>query len=338
MTFVVHRFRSVKTQLPEGENEGARRRMAASPDPANSLIVVAGVLLASVVCLTLGVAGVIRPRLWHNARLCLGAWFVVLLALLLAGNGITVDIPGEAGLVAILAAQLVILLAVGGLYQKSVNDPAFRSMALTLLTLVAGGANFFLLAWHLEEPPMPTDRKHYELVSVKDQVFDERAKVREVRTDQGTPIALYRCEDPMPWLAGEAARLEAEYLNKVIRVEAANPSYNCHGWTFTGGRFHIRGSEALIILRENGYYEVSDPQPGDVIAYWVNNDQTLCHTGVVKFTDGQGLVVIESKWDLLGRYLHAPEVQPYSQHFTYFRTVRGSNLLSGLSGQESAAE
>lgn len=310
-----------------------RRESAGTMDQAlgqfNSWLTLAGVLGSAIVCLTLGVTGIIWPRLWSGSRVSSVGWVLVLVALLLVANEAGSAVPEDAGLLVMLGAQVTILLTVAGLYQRGQNAPAFRSGALTVLTLLAGVANLALLATRLEEPPGPVDRKHYELVPVKERIFENGKAVAEVCTDQGSPINLYSCDEPMDWLAGEAANVEAEFINRVIRVEPANSRYNCHGWTFTGGRYHIRGNDAWKILQENGYYEVTDPQPGDVIAYWTH-DKTLTHTGVVKFTDGQGLVVIESKWDLMGRYLHTPEVQPYSELFTYFRTDRGSNLLKGL--------
>ncbi|MCS6975841.1 MAG: hypothetical protein NZM31_02370 [Gemmatales bacterium] len=303
----------------------------------NSWLTLAGILVSAMTCLTLGVTGVIWPRLWQMSRTSSAAWVLVLVALLLVAHETASAVTENAGVLVLLGAQLVILLGIGAAYQRSQNSPAFQTGALTALTFLAGGANLLLLAFQLEEPPSPVDRKHYELIPVRERIFDLGTAAGEVQTDRGTPISLYSCDEPMDWLAGEAANVEAEFLNKVIRVEPANSRYNCHGWTFTGGRYHIRGSDAWRILQENGYYEVSDPQPGDVIAYWTH-DQTLTHTGIVKFTDGQGLVVIESKWDLMGRYLHAPEVQPYSDRYTYLRTDRGSNLVHGLDKSSESAE
>jgi hypothetical protein len=281
------------------------------------------------VCLLMALLGVVWPGVWQRKVPLLTAWAAALTALLLACHELAMYVPGERGLIAVVLLQTLVFSSVAGLYQWSQRSVTARSISSVLLPLASGIVSLVLLACKLQDPESPVDHKHYNLVPIRDRIFNEATSAGEVRTDRGTPVGLYFCPDPMPWIAQEAAVVEAEFLSRVIRVEEANSRYNCHGWTFTQGRFHIRGNDALTLLKENGYYEVTDPRPGDVIAYW-SHDQGLVHTGVVKFCDEQGAVVIESKWDLLGRYLHTPEAQPYSDRYTYLRTDRGSHLPRGL--------
>ena len=42
---------------------------------------------------------------------------------------------------------------------------------------------------------------------------------------------------------------------------------------------------------------------------------------------GPGGVLIESKWGFLGRFLHEPKNQCYSQDFAYYRSPRQGHLL-----------
>jgi len=81
------------------------------------------------------------------------------------------------------------------------------------------------------------------------------------------------------------------------------------------------------ILRENRYVAVTKPSAGDVIVY---RDATgvVQHTGLVKVVGEDGLVLIESKWGELGRYLHAADVRAYmSCSATYYRSERGGHVL-----------
>jgi hypothetical protein len=76
---------------------------------------------------------------------------------------------------------------------------------------------------------------------------------------------------------------------------------------------------------------VEEPKEGDLIVYYEDANLTsILHSGVVRATGRDGFVLIESKWGVAGRFLHAPEAQPYSQHFAYVRSSREGHLLSGL--------
>lgn len=154
-----------------------------------------------------------------------------------------------------------------------------------------------------------------------------------VHTDKGFPIRLFtRDPERMPRQPGTDA-LAARLARRVIETEAVNFRYNCHGWTFAGGKYLVLGDEVPEILRDNGYQVVQHPRAGDVIIYYAAgpDESSVVHSGIVRAVSPDGLVLVESKWgDAGARYLHEPKIQPYSDVFKYFRTSRPSHVLAGI--------
>ncbi|MCS6977824.1 MAG: hypothetical protein NZM31_12570 [Gemmatales bacterium] len=148
-------------------------------------------------------------------------------------------------------------------------------------------------------------------------------------TDAGNPVFCFLTAEPNPWIDLATKRCEKEFSGSLMRVAAPHVGYSCHGWTFAAGRCHIPGDEVPKILRDNGYRQVTEPQVGDVIAYLDDVGRVL-HTGIVRYRGPDGMVLVESKWDLLGRYLHRPEAQPYSDRFAFYRTLRPNHTLRGV--------
>jgi len=144
--------------------------------------------------------------------------------------------------------------------------------------------------------------------------------------------------DQVEWLREQ----EESYLDngswkwRVIRVGDPDLTSNCHGWVFTGGKFGIHCGDVDSILADNRYSQTSQPQPGDVIVYRDEEGQVV-HSGVVRFVSGNGLVLVESKWGPLGRYLHPPECQPWGGRFSYYRSSRGGHQLRIVTAGPSAA-
>lgn len=147
-------------------------------------------------------------------------------------------------------------------------------------------------------------------------------------TDAGNPVLCFVTAEPNPWIELAARRSEREFSGRLLPVASPHVSYSCHGWTFAEGRCHIPSDEVEKILHDNGYRRVDQPRAGDVIVYLDERDRII-HSGVVRFRDKSGLVLVESKWDLLGRYLHRPESQPYSSRFAYYRSPRQNHVLRG---------
>jgi hypothetical protein len=155
-------------------------------------------------------------------------------------------------------------------------------------------------------------------------------------TDRGFPVRLYVfAQDdytPETLARSEKRMLEHWHMeNAIIRVADADPHYNCHGWTFTGGRYWIRTSEEVeAILAHNGYQRVTKPRINDVIVYR-DSAGAIIHTGLVRSAPTDGQILVESKWGVLGRFIHKPEVSCYRGTIEYYRTQRPEkHLLRGL--------
>jgi len=152
-----------------------------------------------------------------------------------------------------------------------------------------------------------------------------------VPTDGGRSIPLFSISSTQ---AISDAR-ESEHLkrfqtaNKAIQTSTADPTTNCHGWVFTGGRHWLRSQYVEAILEDNGYTETSEPEPGDVVVFRNSNGE-VTHSGIVRGSV-DGLILIESKWGRLGRFIHTPEVHPYAgDEPTYYSSERPSHVLTGL--------
>jgi hypothetical protein len=117
----------------------------------------------------------------------------------------------------------------------------------------------------------------------------------------------------------------ADYQNRVIRLAGSSDACNCHGWTFTGGKYGIRNPDVGMILADNGYAIVQEPQDGD-LAIYTNADQ-ITHSGKVRLTRPGDSILVESKWGPFGVFLHAPDAQPFSGVCAFYRSARPGHLL-----------
>lgn len=160
-------------------------------------------------------------------------------------------------------------------------------------------------------------------------VIVRRDQVPGIRlvTDRGRRLKLYRFvvteeaeEAEHRWVA--EGRLEC----RIIRTGEVDPASNCHGWVFTGGRYAIHPDDVEIILHDNGYQPVASPSKGDIIVYR-NEAGVVTHTGIVLEVVHENLVLIESKWGPLGRFLHPPEYQPYGTNYTFYRSSREGHQM-----------
>lgn len=127
---------------------------------------------------------------------------------------------------------------------------------------------------------------------------------------------------------------EHDLSRKVLVRTKPDPTYNCHGWLFTGGRFWVAGDILDDILADNQYTQVSTPSVGDLAVYRGARGEVV-HTGVVHSTDG--FTLIESKWGPMGRFLHGPDDQPFGGVCVYYHSPRRGHLLNGLQNDRPAA-
>lgn len=170
------------------------------------------------------------------------------------------------------------------------------------------------------------------------RTWEEVAEVHAA-TDAGRPVPVYRSHYEAEEKGGGRltdANTVREWTAKLIRTAPPDATHNCHGWVYTGGHHWIQDRHVEMILADNGYQPVSEPQAGDVITYR-DADGTVLHSGLVRVVE-PGLVLIESKWGPLGRYLHRPEEQNYGLRFTYYRSQRKGHILRGIGGMPSGIE
>lgn len=130
------------------------------------------------------------------------------------------------------------------------------------------------------------------------------------------------------------AQMGGTVLEPADAAARAADLYNCHSFATTGGQ----GDLFDPFLRESHPHWLNNPMyrltngpfaqlqasqrvhPGDVIVYRKEGKAT--HTGIVREVDGQGNPkLIESKFGVLGRYLHEPFDVPaqYGAPGEYFR-------------------
>jgi hypothetical protein len=156
------------------------------------------------------------------------------------------------------------------------------------------------------------------------------------RTDLGRPVALSHCPSAGP-TSGQPAPEDAERLHRwgldaqLIRTAASDASHNCHGWTFAGGHYWIDAGEVEHILTDNGYQVAAEPRPGD-LAIYRETDGHILHSGIVEAVTAPGLVLVESKWGEMGRYLHPADRTRYNGRLLYYHSSRQGHLLRGLDG------
>lgn len=201
-----------------------------------------------------------------------------------------------------------------------------RPRSIWIVMLVAAPASASLLAWRLSQPDdlplqplvLPMERKEIEQF--------------HVATDRGRLLPVFNLVVPDTTQQYEQAYLaERHFAWRIIRTGDPDPTYNCHGWVFTAGRFALRSEDVELILEDNQYQKVDQPQPGDLIVYRDEQGRIL-HTGLVRSVIANEIVLIESKWGPLGRFFHGPEDQPWGDNYTYYRSPRPGHLLAIIEG------
>lgn len=265
------------------------------------------------------------------------------LGLCVAGAA-ALDQPG----VALATAELLgvallacLLLSWGGLTNRLaalvalLQRPAVRFGLVTVagVATIVGATAYFQWA---DEKASDEAISELDLLHGRcDSVPTDRGKAT---TDHGNAIVL---KEPVPrtidLVASEERLLRSTNLgDSVIRRGTPGDETNCHGWVFTGGKFILGPDDVELILKENGYEEVQQPQVGDVIVY--RSSGTIAHTAIVRYvTEGQP-VLVEGKWGNLGVYLHAADKSTYGTEFTFHRSTRTGHLLAGVGGPTGSGE
>jgi hypothetical protein len=302
-----------------------------------------GVLGLGVVGFLIGLTGLALPRcarfaaLQKAAALLITALIIVQVVDLTTAAQQAVRGPGQfLALAGILAAGLAILQIVRPwAILRAAPLSSARAFGLALaLVFVSGGVTSWLGYRALAQMEGTVAEFDNQLATAGTDL--EVVPTVTAQTDKGTPIRVFtnRIGGNPDHSAEDAFLRGAALENRVIQTAPPDKTYNCHGWTFAAGQYHLVGREVELILADNGYTPVEQPAVGDVIVY---RDETgaITHTGVVKATGADGVVLIESKWGVMGRYIHTPENQCYGPNFTYYRTPRPGHLLAGVLGSET---
>jgi hypothetical protein len=201
------------------------------------------------------------------------------------------------------------------LIKPMATSPAFHGVGVTLAGV------FLILA-----PAEIQERKELANSDSLLQSLDAAASIPlplesiSGRTDLGATIELYTAHidqvaDDISWLH------EHDYDFRLMRLEGPDDTCNCHGYVFTGAKHWVLGRDVPAILRDNGYTDTQDPQPGDVAVYR-DAEGTVAHTGVVRAAGPGIATLVESKWGQYGVYLHPSNQCPYPGIPTYYRTNR----------------
>jgi hypothetical protein len=263
---------------------------------------------------------------------------LLLLLVLLAGGAAGLVLLGQVREYWLPPALLAGLLGVGLLFRSPlpglVVTLATRARVQAALLLLASPV--LLLGWvrHLEQEALPP----YANVSLRPPQLAELYKSGTAFTDAGTVIPLGAV---VPAQAEEFRRVQAQsareqgYTLRLICTADPSPDSNCHGWLFAGGRAWIQGHEVEVILRDNGYQPVAQPQVNDLAVFYGENGGIL-HSALVRVA-ADGLILVESKWGLGGRYVHRPEDQSYAPRWTYYHSARQGHRLLGLDSDTTTA-
>ncbi|MFM9067015.1 MAG: hypothetical protein ACKOUR_06775 [Planctomycetota bacterium] len=291
--------------------------------------------LAAIVLLLLAPRLVPRPLQWLS-RGVLALTLLGFLSDLLRDNLHSLQAFGE------LAHTWLLIIAVAGIVLLQRAEIHLRSQqhwqrwlspmiltTLSVLTLLGCAWRFQIhdqrecRMWASEDGPVVP---HW--VSIRDSV---------AVTDSGHEFPLFQFDVPEEASMTSVETLGGDISEKVILVNDEDSTANCHGWVFTHGHYMIRGEWVDMILKDNGYEVVEEPQVDDLIIYR-SDDGVPVHTGLVKAIGKDHFVLIESKWGGMPTYLHLPEDQVYSAHFSYYRSARDGHQVRIMPRQATPAK
>jgi hypothetical protein len=119
----------------------------------------------------------------------------------------------------------------------------------------------------------------------------------------------------------DAELTKLNLLSKVTKVGPPTNDYDCHGYTFLGGKEWIDNDQVPAILADNGYQPTTAPVVGDILIYVFNGEYK--HSGIITEVRAGTVTKIQSKWGLWGLYSHHPnDVPPNYGTWTAYHTDR----------------
>lgn len=148
----------------------------------------------------------------------------------------------------------------------------------------------------------------------------------ELYTDRGRALTVYRKPAPDEDLKLRENQAERAYPARAIKTAQADSLCNCHGWVFARGAYWMAAPAVEAILRDHEYVQVEEPVVGDLVVYR-DQEGTICHSGVVRAAPRGGPILVESRWNEIGRYIHRPAENPYSGQYAFYRTKRPDHAL-----------
>jgi hypothetical protein len=215
----------------------------------------------------------------------------------------------------LLMASLLHLEGARTFIKKCVQPRAAWVILLCLSVL----ASRFLAASVLNAVDGETSRVEIDLA-------DAPVLTTQAMTDEGRSVSLFHFKMHSTSTEIEQFIEQSERDHRqLIRLLAANPASNCHGWVFTGGQYGVRDSEVSLILTDHEYLELTQPADGDLAVY--RRAGQICHSGLVRLPHKQAPALIESKWGPLGVYLHAIDEHPFGGTCCFYRSPRPGHSL-----------
>ena len=209
-----------------------------------------------------------------------------------------------------------------------------RLTAMLIMWATCPFLALYLVCRDLEVPPPMSEGDATARFVDNDSLRPTPSPSSPLTTDRGRPISTLIGPNPTAssaeLLAAQSRLLATRGLaGEVIALPTGWQDCNCHGFVFAGGKYWIAGKQIDPILDDNGYRLVTPPQADDVAIYRGDAGQVL-HSGIVRGLTGDRVVLVESKWGSMGRFIH-----PHDRHIypdavcTFYRSDRPGHLLRG---------
>jgi hypothetical protein len=309
-----------------------------SDDPWSVLVfAMAGILTG-----LMGVMAFPRRTTWPAWRVPVALG--VILAILATGSFVGVLTAGVGqALLALSGVWLVLGFVRSPWMELLTRGVALLRHARVQASILCLGSGL-LLAWQVYY----LDRKLANEIEAADSLLSSTPKppdlmpsdARSALTDAGNTVALFQvkpgCVSPNETTSPDEAISRRGMTRKVIQTGPIHDDCNCHGWVFTGGHCWVLGNSVEQILKENRYQIVSSPNAGDLAVFRDDRGEVM-HSGLVHSISTDGVVLLESKWGSLGRYIHTASDHIYAAyHCTYYHSPRNGHLLHGFDHRNTA--